>query len=95
MALKGAVDLPHGPALQRRVERKISTETGHLEYGSLEIDARTMALLGKRQQLRVGLSNAAGIEGKLSLVSYQRNFGLVSLVAFSTTLIASWESLAW
>ena len=25
----------------------------------------------------------------------QRNFGLVSLVAFSTTLIASWESIAW
>ena len=29
------------------------------------------------------------------LSSYKRNFGLVSLVAFSTTLIASWESIAW
>lgn len=25
----------------------------------------------------------------------QRNFGLVSLVAFSTTLLASWEAIAW
>ena len=53
MALQGNLPLPQGQALQRRVEANISTKTGHLEDQSLDIDARTMALLGKRQQLRV------------------------------------------
>ena len=53
MALQGNLPLPQGKGLQRRVEANISTKTGHLEDQSLDIDARTMALLGKRQQLRV------------------------------------------
>ncbi|KAI4210656.1 MAG: hypothetical protein LQ351_006535 [Letrouitia transgressa] len=69
------VPLPQGRDIQRRVAENISDETGNLEDQSLDLDARAMAILGKRQQL-------------------SRNFGLVSLVAFSTTLIASWESIA-
>ena len=53
MALQGNLPLPQGKGLQRRVEANISTKTGHLEDQSLDLDARTMALLGKRQQLRV------------------------------------------
>lgn len=53
MALQGSLPLPQGEALRRRVEANISTTTGNLEDQSLDIDARTMALLGKRQELRV------------------------------------------
>ena len=45
--------LPQGQALKRRVEASISKETGYLEDQDLDLDARTMAILGKRQQLRV------------------------------------------
>ncbi|KAL8900820.1 MAG: hypothetical protein Q9207_005511 [Kuettlingeria erythrocarpa] len=75
MAFQEGLELPQGQGLQNRVNANISKSTGHLEDQTLDMDVRTMAILGKRQELR-------------------RNFGLVSLVAFSTTLIASWESIA-
>ena len=53
MALQGNLPLPQGKSLQKRVEANISSKSGHLEDQSLDLDARTMALLGKRQQLRV------------------------------------------
>ena len=53
MALEGDIPLPQGPSLQRRVEANLSSKTGRLEDQSLDIDAKTMALLGKRQQLKV------------------------------------------
>lgn len=40
--------------MQRRVEAEISDTSGQLEDQSLDLDARTMAILGKRQQLSVG-----------------------------------------
>ncbi|KAF2236782.1 amino acid transporter [Viridothelium virens] len=58
-----------------RIGNNTSKVDGHLEDQNLDIDARTLALLGKRQRL-------------------SRNFGLVSIVAFSTTLQAAWASVA-
>ena len=57
MDLHQDLALPQGQGLQRRVEANISSTTGHLEDLSLDLDARTMAILGKRQQLSVGHSN--------------------------------------
>lgn len=54
---------------------EISGVNEDIEIQEPNIDAKMMALIGKRDRLN-------------------RNFGFVSLVAFSTTLIASWESLA-
>lgn len=53
MALQEDLPLPQGQRLKDRVERNISKRTGHLEDQSLDLDARTMAVLGKRQQLKV------------------------------------------
>ena len=53
MALQERLPLPQGQALKRRLETNISKGTGYLEDQSLDLDARTMAILGKRQQLRV------------------------------------------
>ena len=47
----------HEQSVRKRVRAKISTEAGYLEDQSLDLDARTLALLGKRQQLRVKLNN--------------------------------------
>ena len=96
MNFRHELPLPQGPQLQRRVEAKISDTDGHLEDESLDLDARTMAILGKRQQLSVSSIDHRVIRTATDDLTYrQRNFGLVSLVAFSTTLIASWESIAW
>ena len=65
MAFQGNLPLPQGQALQRRVEANVSAKTGHLEDQSLDIDARTMALLGKRQQLRVSSWNPRVLKEKL------------------------------
>lgn len=53
MAFQDNLPLPQGQSLQERVEEKVSSKTGHLEDQSLDLDARTMAILGKRQQLSV------------------------------------------
>ena len=53
MAFRGDLPLPQGQGLKKRVEMNVSKETGHLEDQSLDLDARTMAILGKRQQLKV------------------------------------------
>jgi len=53
MAFQEGLSLPQGQGLKKRVETNISKATGHLEDQSLDLDARTMAILGKRQQLRV------------------------------------------
>ena len=96
MNLRQDLPLPQGQQLQRRVEAKISDRSGRLEDESLDLDARTMAILGKRQQLSVSPNDQRVIRTAFdNLTHRQRNFGLVSLVAFSTTLIASWESIAW
>lgn len=39
--------------LRDRVEMQTSHRTGNLEDQSLDLDARTMAILGKKQQLSV------------------------------------------
>ena len=64
---------PKGRPLQERVDN--NTSNRGLEDQNLDLDARTLALLGKRQRLN-------------------RNFGLVSMIAFATTLQASWVSVA-
>ncbi len=53
MTLQGDLPLSQGKALKSRVEANSFTKTGHLEDQILDLDPRTMALLGKRQQLRV------------------------------------------
>ena len=45
--------LPQGEDMRMRVLEKTSPRTGHLEDKNLDLDARTMALLGKRQRLNV------------------------------------------
>ena len=53
MVFQEDLSLPQGQGLKKRVEANISKRTGHLEDQSLDLDARTMAVLGKRQQLSV------------------------------------------
>ena len=72
---RNALQHPEGRPLEKRVEQNTSDRSGNLEDQNLDIDARTLALLGKRQRLN-------------------RNFGLVSMIAFATTLQASWVSVA-
>lgn len=56
MKFSTSVPLPQGRGLQNRVEANISNTTGRLEDLNLDLDARTMAILGKRQELRVSRS---------------------------------------
>ena len=72
---RNALQHPEGRPLQSRVDNNTSNKSGNIEDQALDLDARTLALLGKRQRLN-------------------RNFGLVSMIAFSTTLQASWVSVA-
>lgn len=44
---------PQGLELRDRVSAKTSNITGHLEDQSLDLDARALALLGKRERLKV------------------------------------------
>lgn len=67
MAFQGNSSLPQGQGLQQRVEANISSRTGHLEDQSLDLDARTMAILGKRQQLSVRLHVWLTIRSKLTV----------------------------
>ena len=53
MVFREDLSLPQGQRLQKRVEANISSQTGHLEDQTFDLDARTMAILGKRQQLSV------------------------------------------
>lgn len=64
MAFKEDLPIPQGRGLQRRVNNEISDETGHLEDPHLDLDARTMAILGKRQQLsvRLKLQQVTGVD---------------------------------
>ena len=59
MAFKENMPIPQGQLLLRRVNAEISDEDGHLEDQSLDLDVRAMAILGKRQQLSVSLTNGA------------------------------------
>lgn len=56
MALKEDLPVPQGQHLLQRVVAEISDKNGHLEDQSLDLDARAMAVLGKRQQLSVSLT---------------------------------------
>ena len=56
MAFKENMPVPQGQQLLRRVNAGISDENGHLEDQNLDLDARAMAILGKRQQLSVSLT---------------------------------------
>ena len=53
MAFQEDLPLPQGEGLKKRVEMNVSKGTRHLEDQSLDLDARTLAVLGKRQQLKV------------------------------------------
>lgn len=57
MAFQGDHQLPHERNIHERVKAKVSNKTGHLEDQSLDLDARTLAILGKRQQLSVRMNN--------------------------------------
>ena len=45
--------LPQGENMRNHVMEKTSARTGQLEDQSLDLDARAMMLLGKRQRLNV------------------------------------------
>ena len=55
MTFQGPLPLPQGKQLHDRVLAKTSARTGQLEDQTLDLDARTMAMLGKRQRLSVRL----------------------------------------
>ena len=63
--------LPQGQQLQRRVEAKTSNRSGRLEDESLDLDARTMAILGKRQQLSVSPNDQSVIRTAVSSLTYR------------------------
>ena len=44
---------PQGEGMPAHVNAKTSDRTGHLEDQNLDLDARTLAILGKRQRLSV------------------------------------------
>ena len=58
MANYKSEELPHVVEMRDRVLAKASGTTGHLEDQTLDLDARTLAMLGKRQQLNVRLVSA-------------------------------------
>lgn len=53
MVFQEGLELPQGQGLHDRVNANISKSTGHLEDQTLDMDVRTMAILGKKQELRV------------------------------------------
>jgi len=53
MVFQEDLSFPQGQGLKKRVEANISKRTSHLEDQSLDLDAKTMAVLRKRQQLSV------------------------------------------
>lgn len=58
-------------------------------------DDAVLQRLGKRPQLKVGCKRF--IESRsvnVNLTVLQRSFGFMSIVGFSTTLMATWEPLA-
>lgn len=61
MEFKEDLPVPQGQGLLRRVNAEISDETGHMEDQSLDLDARAMAILGKRQQLSVSFKTKARV----------------------------------
>lgn len=86
---------PGGVEMHDRTLAKLSSTTEPLESQTLDLDARTLALLGKREKLKVMPTCAMSFSGNSNnRTLQQRIFGRVSLVAFSTTLLASWESIA-
>ena len=60
MAYKEDLPVPQGQILLRRVNAEISDKNGHLEDQSLDLDARVMEVLGKRQQLSVRSAMTTG-----------------------------------
>ena len=48
--------LPQENEIRDRVLAKTSARTGHLEDQTLDLDARSMAIMGKRQRLSVSLT---------------------------------------
>ena len=49
----GRLPLPQGEGMRNHVMENTSARTGQLEDQSLDLDARTMIMLGKRQRLNV------------------------------------------
>lgn len=87
---------PQGIEVRDRAFAKLSSTPGRLETQTPDLDARRLALLGKKQRLKVAPNCLRSFLADLICISMrQRIFGRVSLVAFSTTLLASWESIAW
>ena len=95
MAFKGEGS-PRGIELRNGAFAKLSSPSDSSEDQTHDIDARRLALLGKKQRLQVGWFCTLCQETLLDKSTLrQRRFDRVSLVAFSTTLLASWESIAW
>ena len=87
----------HEMRLRERVLPHTSDRDGHLEDQTLDLDARTMQIMGKRQELRVGSSlqpqEVLALDA-LMLRLHQRTFGSVSITSFATTVLVSWPAIA-
>ena len=59
--------LPQNVEMRDRVNAKTSAKSGHLEDQTFDIDARTLALLGKKQRLRVNILSVTPVcEGRIT-----------------------------
>ena len=80
--------------LKARVLPRTSSKDGHPEDQALDLDARAMQIMGKRQQLKVSCQGLHSVAVHLSY-NEQRNFGFVSTTSFSATVLVSWQAFAW
>lgn len=65
MEFKEDLPVPQGQRLLRRLNAEISDEAGQMEDQSLDLDARAMAILGKRQQFSVSSKIEGVREGRV------------------------------
>ena len=63
------IPIAQGAEMRDRTLSKTSATTGHLEDQSLDLDARTMAILGKKQRLNVRLFLPQSLSDFLSHVA--------------------------
>lgn len=82
-------------ALRDRVIPKLSNATGHLEDRTLDLDARTLALLGKRQRLKVTSKHATNAVPTLTDVWREEDLwkGLISGFLYDTTCVLGINSM--
>lgn len=88
--------------LDEREMSALRTPKGSTGIGQAEIEAHAtydkdqieLARTGKKQVLKVGFGPKTSAGFKYSvLIQSQRNFGFMSMLGFSCTLMATWEGV--